>query len=59
MEKLNEIKKTIKTLEADVTAFYEKGNKSAGTRLRAGMIRLKGLAQEMRQEVSSKKSTPK
>jgi hypothetical protein len=56
MEKFSKVKELIAASEADVNAFYEKGNKAAGTRVRNAMQQLKVLAQEIRQEVSEQKS---
>ena len=57
MEKFQELKTLIESLNEDATKFSEKGNKSAGTRLRQGMQELKKLAQEIRIEVSAAKKT--
>jgi hypothetical protein len=57
MEKFQELKTLVESLNEDVTKFSEKGNKSAGTRLRQGMQELKKLAQEIRVEVSAAKKT--
>jgi hypothetical protein len=57
MEKFQELKTLIESLNEDATKFSEKGNKSAGTRLRQGMQELKKLAQEIRVEVSASKKT--
>ncbi len=56
MEKFQQIKALIADLEADAEKFYEKGNKSAGTRIRKGMQDLKKLAQEVRQGVQDTKN---
>jgi hypothetical protein len=56
MEKFQQIKALIADLEADAEKFYEKGNKSAGTRIRKGMQELKKLAQEVRQGVQDTKN---
>jgi hypothetical protein len=56
MEKFKELKSLLETIEADVTAFYEKSNKAAGTRLRNAMQKTKVLAQEIRTEVTTKKN---
>ena len=45
----------VEGLESDVKAFYEKGNKAAGTRVRKGMQELKAMAQEIRTAVQEKK----
>lgn len=57
MEKFQELKTLVESLSEDVTKFSEKGNKSAGTRVRQGMQELKKLAQEIRVEVSTAKKT--
>ncbi len=47
----------VEGLEADFTAFYEKGNKAAGTRIRKGMQELKSVAQDIRVDVQEKKNS--
>lgn len=59
MEKFAELKALIASIESDVTKFYEKSNAAAGTRVRNGMQKLKGLAQDIRNEVTAKKNTAK
>jgi hypothetical protein len=59
MEKFNNIKALVESLEKDANAFYNKGNKSAGTRLRVAMQNLKQLAQELRIDVQDIKNTEK
>ncbi|MFN6943354.1 MAG: histone H1 [Cytophagaceae bacterium] len=56
MGKFEELKKLIEASEADFTKFYDNSNKAAGTRVRNQMQALKNLAQEIRQDVSAKKS---
>lgn len=56
MKKFTELKELITVAEKDATAFYEKSNKAAGTRLRAALQKAKGLAQEVRNEVTAKKN---
>lgn len=56
MEKFNEIKALLETAEKEAEAFFLKGNKSAGTRLRGAMQTLKNLAQEVRTEVQEIKN---
>ena len=46
----------VKGLEQDFAAFYEKGNKAAGTRVRKGMQELKTMAQDIRVDVQEKKT---
>lgn len=56
MERFNQLKELIMSLEDDFDKFYEKGNNAAGTRVRKGMQELKNLAQEIRLEVQAKKN---
>ena len=56
MEKFNEIKALLEAAVKDADAFFLKGNKSAGTRLRGAMQTLKNLAQEVRTEVQEIKN---
>jgi len=56
MNKFEQIKKLVASLEEDVAKFYEKENAAAGTRVRKGMQDLKTLAQEIRIEVQDKKN---
>ncbi|WP_026898837.1 hypothetical protein [Daejeonella oryzae] len=56
MEKFTKIKEQIASIEKDAELFYNKDNKAAGTRLRKAMQELKGLAQEIRTEVTEKKN---
>lgn len=56
MSKHSELKSFVDGLEKDFAAFYEKGNKAAGTRVRKAMQDLKAMAQDIRAEVQSKKS---
>jgi hypothetical protein len=56
MQKYEEIKALITSIDADVDKFYNKGNKSAGTRIRKAMQDLKKLAQDLRVDVQESKS---
>jgi hypothetical protein len=56
MEKFEKIKSLMVEAEQDMEKFYEKGNKSAGTRIRKAMQELKKLAQEVRQDVQDTKN---
>jgi len=56
MEKYNEIKDLVLSLESDFQKFYEKKNLAAGTRVRKGMQDLKNLAQTTRLEVQEMKN---
>lgn len=51
METLEQIKTLVDTLTAETTKFYEKKNKSAGTRARKAAQQLKDLMQVLRKEI--------
>jgi len=51
MDKFNQIKALIASLEADADKFYNKANGAAGTRLRKAMQELKAMTAEVRKEV--------
>ena len=55
MKKFQELKGLVTSIEKDATAFYEKGNKAAGTRLRNGLQKIKGIATDIRKEVTELK----
>ena len=59
MQKYQNLIEFVKSLEGDVTKFYEKGQSAAGTRLRKGLSELKKLAQEIRNEVQEVKAQRK
>ncbi len=56
MQKYQELKNLIASLEGDFDKFYNKGNSAAGTRVRKGMQDLKNLAQAIRTEVQELKN---
>ena len=56
MSRFNELKSLVDGMEADFSKFYEKGNKTAGTRVRKGLQDLKKLAQDIRVEVQDQKN---
>jgi hypothetical protein len=57
MEKFENLKALVESLNEDVDKFYVKGNKAAGTRVRQGLQNIKKVAQEMRLEISEKKNS--
>jgi len=59
MNRLQELRDLLLTFEKDFVKFYEKGNKSAGTRVRKHMNELKRKAQEVRKEVQEIKAQAK
>ncbi len=56
-ERFQQLKDLVESQEEDMMKFYEKGNKAAGTRARKGMMELKNLAHEIRQEIQDIKNT--
>ena len=50
-----QIKKILNDIEVDVDKFCDKGNLSAGVRVRKAMQEVKVIAQDIRKEVLSKK----
>ncbi|MBI5216684.1 MAG: histone H1 [Ignavibacteriae bacterium] len=59
MGRYTELHELLNSFEKDFVKFYEKGNKSAGTRVRKHMNDLKRKAQEIRMEVQSMKAVSK
>ncbi|TFF36147.1 histone H1 [Mucilaginibacter psychrotolerans] len=55
MDKFSALNGLITNAEHDAEAFYGKGNKAAGTRLRKAMQKIKVAATEIRKEVTDKK----
>jgi len=56
MSVYSDLKAIVDGIEADVTKFYDKGNKAAGTRVRKSMQDVKKLAQDLRLEIQAKKN---
>ena len=56
MSRLQEVRELVDSFEKDFVKFYDKGNKSAGTRVRKAMNELKKKAQEIRKEVQEFKA---
>ena len=56
MARFDELKDMVMEMEADFSAFYDKGNKAAGARVRKGMQSLKNMAQDIRVEVQKIKN---
>lgn len=59
MEKFSELKALVENAEKEGTAFWEKGNNTAGTRFRNALQQIKVLATDLRKEVTDKKSGTK
>jgi uncharacterized coiled-coil DUF342 family protein len=56
MDRIEELKEMIESFRPDFEKFYQKGVKSAGTRVRKHMNELKRKAQEVRKEIQEMKS---
>jgi hypothetical protein len=59
MNRFDELKDLVMSLEGDFDKFYNKQNQAAGTRVRKGMQDLKVLAQNIRSQVQDMKNTSK
>jgi hypothetical protein len=59
MGKFEELKEMLNGFEKDFVKFYDKQNKSAGTRVRKHMNDLRRKAQEIRKEVQGMKAAAK
>ncbi len=59
MSRFTELQELLNSFEKDFIKFYEKGNKSAGTRVRKDMNELKRKAQEIRKEIQEIKAKAK
>ncbi len=57
MKEFKQIEDLLAKAKVDAVAFEEKGNKTAGTRLRGYMQEIKTLAQEVRTKVQEKKNS--
>lgn len=56
MNRFEQLKELVMSLEGDFSKFYDKKNQAAGTRVRKGMQDLKNMAQEIRVEVQDIKN---
>ena len=54
-----QLKELVASMESDANAFHNKGNKSAGTRLRKSLQEIKSLSQEYRKEIQESKNSEK
>jgi len=59
MSRYSELRDLLNSFEKDFIKFYEKGNKSAGTRVRKEMNEMKKKAQEIRKEIQEIKQKAK
>lgn len=56
MSRFSEIKVLVDSLEGDLDKFYNKANKTAGTRARKTLQDLKKVAQDIRLDIQNKKN---
>lgn len=56
-ELFEEMKEIIAASEGDFEKFVDKGNKSAGTRVRTAMQSIRNIAQSIRKEVQKAKNS--
>ncbi|MEJ6981876.1 histone H1 [Pedobacter sp. P351] len=59
MEKYNQLKSLLASVEEDADKFYNKGVNAAGTRVRKALQDMKALASDMRKEVTDIKNKEK
>lgn len=59
MNRIEQMKNLISELEPEMTKFYEKGNKAAGTRARKQLQEIKKVSQEIRLEIQDWKNSGK
>lgn len=55
MQTFEKLRELVNSMEEDVTKFSEKGNSSAGTRVRVALQEIKKVAQEFRIEIQESK----
>ena len=56
MNRVEQMQSLIAELEPEMTKFYEKGNKAAGTRARKQLQEIKKVSQKIRLEIQEKKN---
>lgn len=59
MNRIDQVRSMVAELEEDMTKFYDKGNKAAGTRARKQLQDLKKVSQEIRLEIQDMKNSGK
>jgi hypothetical protein len=59
MKKFTQLKALVESAEHDAMAFYEKSNKTAGTRSSNALQQIKVAASDIRKEVTEKKNAGK
>ena len=56
MDKFKQLQSLVQGIEADAIKFYNNGNGAAGTRVRKALQEIKGLAHEIRKDVTEIKN---
>lgn len=59
MSRYDEMKELMDQLQPDISKFYKKGNKAAGTRARKTLQEMKQKAQDIRMEIQEWKNSGK
>jgi len=59
MSRFTELRELLGTSEVDFSKFYEKGNRTAGTRLRKQLHALRARVQDIRKEIQEIKTMAK
>lgn len=59
MNRVEQMQSLVAELEPEMTKFYEKGNKAAGTRARKQLQEIKKVSQEIRIEIQDMKNNGK
>lgn len=57
MENYSRLVELVENMRSDVEAFYIKGNKSAGTRVRSACQEIKKISQDLRMNVQETKNS--
>ena len=57
MDRYEALYRVLISVHDDFRKFYDQDNKAAGTRVRKGMLELKSVAQEIRQEIQTIKKS--
>ncbi len=56
MSRVTQLQELIDEVSEEMSKFYDKGNKAAGTRARKGLQEVKKLAQDIRLEIQNIKN---
>lgn len=59
MEKFNDLRSLLDSMNTDIEKFYDKGQSAAGTRLRKELNNMRKVAAEIRKEIQEIKNSRK